>query len=394
MKIFDLKTGDRWLAFFVALAWLFTFIIASSECFLMDFFRGQCKVGWAVFDDVKSAKDVAAAKGQFGDVFGVLNGAFGALTLFFVYRAFRSERASSDAQISLVKLERYYAEVAAAVHAYEVALQGVAAAEWEELQQNDKPSRKFVTNWTSKHGLFHLWKQYFTIPAIRDQWAYSVESYRGRIPSKVWAPIAVQMGIDLEVESRVTFAQPHARTFYGEASVTQLLRDQSEENNDFQDLSNAVNGAWWRMYGSNRYQLDLLFRTWYHAFKTIATADDFDIDEATEWRIASRFRAQLSWIEMVFLLANQTFGNEPGSEGFPRAVEFSERYAMFDNFTPGLDPTVHALLAAAKGKTKHVTNIFTLDSFESDRARKALGKRREKGKKREELVECVFNAPS
>jgi hypothetical protein len=380
-KKFALKYGERWLAVSVALAWLITFAIASSECFLIDVFRGQCTLGWAAFDDVKSPKDVATAKGQFGDVFGALNGAFGALTLFFVYRAFRSERASSDAQIELVKLERYYAEVAAAVHAYEVALQGIAATEWEESQQNDRPSRRFVTNWVSRHGLFHLWKQHFTFAAIRDQWAYSVNDSGVRKPSKVWAPIAIQMGFDQYVEARVAYALPEVAPFVGETSVAQLLSDHAVGGTDFQDLANAVHGAWRCVYRSNRYQLDTLFRTWYHAFKTIATAVDFDVDEATEWRIASRFRAQLSWIEMVFLLANQTFGNEPGGEGLPKAIEFSERYAMFDNFTPGLDPTVHALLAAAKGRTEHVTTLFTNDSFDSESARSALVARRLRVKK-------------
>jgi hypothetical protein len=379
-----MKSKNKWghwvLAFIALLAWVTTFAYGLVDCTIGHIIQQKCEFGWGKQTaDLIDVKDIAAIKGQLGDVFGVLNGAFGGLTLFFVYRAYRSERAGSEEQIRFVKLERYYLDVTAAINAYEVALQGVLVPEWGGSDSTAKPSRKIAASWTSRHGIFHLWKTHFTFAAIRHQWAYSADGYDGRrIPGKQWAPIAVQMGFDLTVDSRATYSGSFPESFVSESTVAELLRPNASNTQNFQDLVNAVNGAWLSMYGSNRYQLDFLFRTWYHAFKTIASAVDFEIDEETEWRTASRFRAQLSWIEMVFLLANQTFGSEAGSDRFPKAVELSERYAMFDNFTLGLDPTVHALLAAAKGETKHIKSIFSLDSFESERARKSLRDRRTK----------------
>lgn len=48
-------------------------------------------------------------------------------------------------------------------------------------------------------------------------------------------------------------------------------------------------------------------------------------------------------------MANQSLSEGDSGNGFPRAVALSSRYAMFDNFVAGLDPTVHAVLQVGRG---------------------------------------------
>jgi hypothetical protein len=64
----------------------------------------------------------------------------------------------------------------------------------------------------------------------------------------------------------------------------------------------------------------------------------------------------LSWVELIFLLANQALSE---GDGFPKAIERSKRYAMFDNFVPGFDPTAHALLREARAINgpQHLTGL-------------------------------------
>ena len=123
------KLSDTWIFTGAVFLWAVTFVVAISDCSIQQFLRMEC-TAWVI--GTGPTQDFSAAKGQFGDTFGVLNGAFGALTLWLVYRTYRretesnaeqirlatealdSERKSSAAQIELVRIERYYSEIESA----------------------------------------------------------------------------------------------------------------------------------------------------------------------------------------------------------------------------------------------------------------------------------------
>ena len=327
----------RWgwfVAIAVAVAWFATFLLALSDCSVQAIVRLEC-TDWTWGSAAASVKDIeksVAMKGQFGDVFGLLNGAFGAFTLFFVYRAFRLESKSSQAQIELVRLERYYAEVAAAIQSYNRLLRDI-------LIPDKVHTGEMRGTWPGAHGLFHLWKVTVVFPQI--QRAVRPSKTTGLLLQKwpdCWSPAAELYG-------------------YGTPTVQETWRQQSWVEQQFGDIEVPEKIAiavhlrqrWQILYSENRYQLDALFRAWYHVCKAIKNADEYGVDPQTEWRMSSRFRAQLSWIELLFLLANQVLSEGDEGTGFPKAVDFSERYAMFDNFVPGLDPSAHALLGIANG---------------------------------------------
>ena len=391
------KRSDTWIFVGAAFLWLLTFVVAISDCSIQQFLRMEC-TAWLLGSG--PTEKFSEAKGQFGDSFGVLNGAFGALTLWLVYRTYRretesnaeqirlatetleaqrksnteqirlatealdSERKSSAAQIELVRIERYYSEIEAAKQAYNRLLQAVAIQD-----HYDKRS------WAAAHGLFFGWR--FIAKLVRQSNTQLVPSRTDsqaslRIFLAMWRPVSVSyrwhdIRSAIDNYSPETYEPEHFTARWVESQID-LLDD--DANSKY--LSSLVKN-WRETYSSNVYQYDALFRAWYHVCKAIANVSEFQIDAATEWRAAASWRAQLSWIEMVYLLCNQCLSEGETGNGFPRAVEFSERYAMFDNFQPGIDPAAHLLSRVARGYLS-VGGARRLndEAFASDLARKKL----------------------
>ena len=349
MKLEPFKTGrdikkpflsGRWVWMLAAFAWLITFVVAYSDCSIQQIVRMQC-TGWSLgtFNSVDTEK-IAAMKGQFGDVFGLLNGAFGAVTLWLVYLAYSREASSSEAQMDFVRRERYLAEIDASIQAYNRQLHDIVVLEsqGENRQQT----------WTSKHGLMTLWTSRLTRPVQIDPRGFLIAiETPGLSPQDKRAKQSVWSPINEHIEGYPTERKPLAPEFKNSKWVAQMLADSDKET--AASFANAVREKWLVVYSEYRYQLDALFRTWYHTCKAVEQARALGIDAETEWRAAARWRSQLSWIELLFLLANQSLSEGDSGDGFPRAVELSSRYAMFDNFVAGLDPTVHAVLQVARG---------------------------------------------
>jgi hypothetical protein len=150
----DAVKEKRWsiiVAIAAASAWSITFLLAFSDCSVQSTLRFECtELSWGkATATIGDAEKIGALKGQFGDLFGILNGAFGAVTLFFVYRAFGFERTASVAQIELVRLERYYAEVDTSILSYNRLLRDVL------IPARDKDG-KTLDRWPGAHGLYHL----------------------------------------------------------------------------------------------------------------------------------------------------------------------------------------------------------------------------------------------
>ena len=297
--------------------------------------------GWSLGTiDSFDPEKIAAMKGQFGDVFGLLNGAFGAVTLWLVYLAYSREASSSEAQMDFVRRERYLAEIDASIQAYNQQLHDIVVlkSQGENKQQT----------WTSKHGLMTLWTSRLTLPVKSDSRGDTLASQTsGLSPGDRNARFSIWSPINEHIEGHSNERKLVPQAFKNSEWVAQKLAQSDMDT--VVGFGSAVREQWLAVYSEHRYQLDALFRTWYHTCKAVEQARALGIDAETEWRAAARWRSQLSWIELLFLLANQSLSEGDSGDGFPRAVALSSRYAMFDNLVAGLDPTVHAVLQVARG---------------------------------------------
>lgn len=86
-----------------------------------------------------------------------------------------------------------------------------------------------------------------------------------------------------------------------------------------------------KLYEDEVSSLDAPLRTLYRMLKWI---DDSEFGNEQKWQYVALVRAQLSWIEMVYLLFN---GMTKVGEKF---VKYADRYALFDNLAPGGDLNV------------------------------------------------------
>lgn len=90
-------------------------------------------------------------------------------------------------------------------------------------------------------------------------------------------------------------------------------------------LSDAALESWESLYRENEYQLDSLFRNLYRLILWIDSQHQDRMSLAEKWLYISIVRAQLSWIEMVYLFYN---GYTERGKNFKKLVE---KYALFDN---------------------------------------------------------------
>lgn len=93
--------------------------------------------------------------------------------------------------------------------------------------------------------------------------------------------------------------------------------------------------TWAAVYFQHRFQFDALFRAWYTVYRILDTAPTYHIDENTIWLYGASFRAQLSWIELLVLLLNQS--DFEAVNEHPRACRYSNKYCVFDNLAVDSD---------------------------------------------------------
>jgi hypothetical protein len=309
-----------------------------------------------------------ARKGQFGDSFGGFTSLISAITLIVVFtsmwfqsrslrmaqntyssaqsfqektvaaaeRSLEASENSSKAQIELVKLERYYSEISSTTAAYNRALEKFVLPESKE---------QLNVRWHGTQGLFHAWRS--IVAAMADATQQS-KPYRASDvtmttnmtkSSEVWWFVAELYGIKSHT--------PEASSVASEVWVRNIIRSMDEGM--VENLISKLRASWRTFMIGNVYQVDALFRTWYRVYTTISNTQEFDIDGETQWRAAAQFRAQLSWIELSFLLMNQIFRFDDEADDYGKARALSERYAVFDNYRPGLDPAANLLLLLANG---------------------------------------------
>jgi Putative phage abortive infection protein len=119
---------------------------------------------------------------------------------------------------------------------------------------------------------------------------------------------------------------------------------------------------WTDLYLTNEFQLDSLFRNLYRLILWIDSQDKSQINQAQKWMYVSVARAQLSWIEMVYLFYN---GQTDRGLKFRRLVD---KYALFDNLNFDSDAVIKHL------KEHPLENRGYADTaYDSRLARVALG---------------------
>ena len=116
-----------------------------------------------------------------------------------------------------------------------------------------------------------------------------------------------------------------------------------------------IGDAWKTASLANRYQLDSLYRAWYTVYRILDTAPAYGISPEMIKIYSAAFRAQVSWIEMAFLLANQS--GLPGNPSYPKACRHSLRYIVFDNLDRTHDAVVAIISHIVCGATEPSTTL-------------------------------------
>lgn len=99
-------------------------------------------------------------------------------------------------------------------------------------------------------------------------------------------------------------------------------------------LSHKAMEAWEHLFLENITQLDSLFRVLYRLIVWIDSQDETRLSPAQKWLYVSIVRAQLSWVELVFLFYN---GQTERGKDFKR---LAEKYALLDNLSFATDPVL------------------------------------------------------
>ncbi|MGB7650369.1 MAG: putative phage abortive infection protein [Gallionella sp.] len=287
---------------------------------------GVVGIYWHYFSNLPVKAD-AAPWGQFGDFFGgTLNPIFGFLSVMALLAALviqgRELRISSqelknsalalDKQNKAIAHQSFEQTFFSWVKNYQDMLATVRHTVTQSLASLDKKSV-----YVGREALWQLWLEKINFPKIND------------------------------------FAMDE---------LAQDFSEKAEEKIIELYYSKAVLDLWLQLYFDNEYQLDSLFRNLYRLILWIDSQDESRINQAQKWMYVSVARAQLSWIEMVYLFYN---GQTDRGLKFRRLVD---KYALFDNLNFASD-------AAIKNLKDHPLENrgYAATAYDSRLARLALG---------------------
>ena len=146
-----------------------------------------------------------------------------------------------------------------------------------------------------------------------------------------------------------------------------------------EDLILATSRHWRRLEAAHSYHLQPLFRAWFYVYQEIRQAAFLGIEPESEWEEAAKFRAQLSSIELTYLLANLVFSPGIDEKGYPKAMELAERYAAFANLDVNFEHG-QFICELAAGRTSawglndnaYVVRKFDETAFDSSAAKNKL----------------------
>lgn len=267
-------------------------------------------------DEHANSIEARAELGQLGDYFGgTLNPLFGfvsviALLLTIIYQARELKQSREELQLSRIEMEKSSEALGAQNSAIEHQRFEQTFFAWlgtyRELLESTEEARK------RSDVLFE---------------------YRGRRALKYWWEQAAAPGVVLG----------KLRAQLGDPEWVRLSRPNEPFHDKFIRLSaEGWKGAlsknsleqWESLYADAEYQLDSLFRVLFNLLRWINSQSSEQLSNAQKWQYVSIVRAQLSWIELVYLFCN---GHTLRGEKFK---ELAERYALFDNLPFHTNPVI------------------------------------------------------
>lgn len=297
------------------IAWVLYLIVALSDSayeWVPNFLR---------LPSGESGASVLSRRGQFGDAFGAFNAlvsTFALIGLLFTLRTqqdqIRSQEKTSASNDRLVRQQQFQDQFFRAVDAYRDQLHAITSVSNNEQQALA----------TGRLALLSIW---------RNQLVKHIKS--GGIE---------QLRLALEAQ-REAYENEHSGIWNSHKELidacNRLVAFLDADLKSQDDVLQRMGAAWQTVYLANRYQLDSLYRAWYTVYRVLDTAGVYQIPPETVRLYSAAFRAQVSWIEMAFLLINQ-FGL-PGNPTYPKACVYSIRYVSFDNLDRDHDLVVGLL---------------------------------------------------
>lgn len=263
-----------------------------------------------------------ARRGQFGDAFGAFNALVSALafaglilTLIAQRKQLASQQKQSEASNRLFRQQQFQEQFYRAVDAYRGLLLDVTVPETID--------RLEVTH-RGRQALHCLWRLGLLKGLVTD----SDDEFDLARRRQVEASSATY-------KFNFTSQRDAATSIHSLESKVRVDKELMGE------VLSSIGVAWFTVYQANRFQFDALFRAWYTVYRVLDTAPRYKLDPKEIELYSATFRAQLSWIEMAFLLANQSA--LPPGPAFPRACIYSNKYKVFDNLVTDDDLVVSIL---------------------------------------------------
>ena len=286
----------------------------------------------------KVDETVLTQRGQFGDAFGAFNAlvsTFALIGLFYTIKSQQDQLTTQDrighSNDLLVRQQQFQEQFYRAVDAYRELLAEVTVIDADQVVHKGRVA------------LNEIWRHRF-LASIR---ADSLPQLRAALMDQLEALRNEGLG-SWNTNDRAS------------KSVTTLVDFLRADSNAREEALRLVGAAWSSVYLANRFQLDALFRSWYTAYRILGTATRYALDSDSVRLYSAVFRAQLSWVEMAFLLANQT--GLPQCGRFPKACAVSNAYATYDNLDSGHDAVVATLKLSAEVNSTRVTSEISLTS--------------------------------
>lgn len=303
----------RWSCVAVLIWWLFLQLVLSTETpiWIPEFLRSLL----ALPPDNQSS--LLARRGQLGDSFGLFNALVSSLALVGVISTLALQQ-------SIAKQQQFQEQLFHAVEAYQSLLASfepatlgfVAAGEGETLR--------------GRTAMQRVWQRHVVASFSAESEALGVsELAKGASGSPAHRGAMDFAAVQRAIESATSHVGRLLASPEGKLRALEVLGQ-----------------GWWTLYSSHKPYLDALFRAWYTVHRILNEAPAYRVGADAQRLYAASFRAQISWIEMVYLLANQS--GLPHNEKFPRACRYSNSFCFFDNLGGSSDITVLLLVAIAK----------------------------------------------
>jgi uncharacterized membrane protein len=271
-------------------AWLTVVFLA-----VLGFAVGVAVVYWILFRDQPIETD-RAALGQLGDYFGgLVNPVVGLVTVFFVLLSLSIQRKELRATVEEMKVSNE----SAMRMSFEQSLfswLGNYQSLVNAVENEAGRGRRALAQW------YHLW--------FEDVQAWF--GFPGHVLSS--EEVAKRKFVIASQCSKLPNSE-HA----AERAVTAFF---------------AARKSYMQVFAAQRFQLDAVLRTIYRLFQWI---DESSLSGRQKWHYAALVRAQLSWVEMAYLLYNAT--SLEGAE----FAKYVNRYALLDNLAGDTDQLIKVL---------------------------------------------------